>query len=319
MQTPVSVIVITYNSSKFIKETLESIKMQGYPNLELIISDDCSKDNTVAICQTWIENNKERFVNSQLITVPENTGIPSNHNRGLKAANSQWIKFLAGDDALLPNCIEENMNYVSNHPDAKVIYSYTMVYENEFQEEKFLRLNPSSFPSHIISDDLSASKQYKILLNGDRIPFTPSLFLNRDAIWDAGLPDEDLFSEDYQTKLNLTKRGYKLFFMEKKTVLYRQHHGAVNNTIKKYILKPHYFKTENFRKRYIYPYIPWDIRLSHKYNWVVNQIFKIDFLNKENLINRSIYFIINIINPFKYIIYIKSHYIKKYKDNIFYQ
>lgn len=50
----VSVIVITYNSAKYVLETLESIRVQSYQNIELIISDDCSKDNTIDICRNWI-------------------------------------------------------------------------------------------------------------------------------------------------------------------------------------------------------------------------------------------------------------------------
>ena len=316
----VSITVITYNSAKYVIETLESAKAQTYQNIELIISDDHSTDNTVKDCQQWIEKNKEWFIRTELITIPENTGVSANCNRGIKAAHGEWVAFIAGDDALLPHCIEDNMDYVLNHPDVKVLYSYNKMYKNEFKKENFLRLNPPCFPTNIISAEISAHGQYKLLLAGDKIPFTPSLFLNRDAIWDAGLPDEDLFSEDYQTKLKLTKKGYKLYFMEKETVLYRQHDNASNNTIKEYILKPHYFKTENFRIRYIYPHIPMDIRLSHKYSWMVNKIFKIDFFNEMNEMNKFIFYVLNVVlNPFKYIIYFKSHYIAKYKNNVFYQ
>lgn len=51
----VSVIVITYNSSKYVLETLNSVAAQTYDNIELIISDDCSKDNTVEICRNWLK------------------------------------------------------------------------------------------------------------------------------------------------------------------------------------------------------------------------------------------------------------------------
>ena len=54
-QPLVSVPVITYNSAKFVLETLESIKAQTYQNIELVISDDCSTDNTVQICRDWVD------------------------------------------------------------------------------------------------------------------------------------------------------------------------------------------------------------------------------------------------------------------------
>ena len=71
----VSVPVITYNSSKTVLETLDSIYNQTYQNLELIVSDDCSTDNTVGICREWIEAHKKRFVRTELLTVEKNTGV----------------------------------------------------------------------------------------------------------------------------------------------------------------------------------------------------------------------------------------------------
>ncbi len=54
----VSIIVITYNSSKYVLETLESAKAQTYQNIELIVSDDGSTDNTIEICKIWIEKTR---------------------------------------------------------------------------------------------------------------------------------------------------------------------------------------------------------------------------------------------------------------------
>ena len=86
MENPlVSIIVITYNSSKYVLETLESAKAQTYQNIELIISDDGSQDETVELCEKWLAENKDRFIDSQIITVEKNTGIPANCNRGVKA------------------------------------------------------------------------------------------------------------------------------------------------------------------------------------------------------------------------------------------
>ena len=112
----VSVIVITYNSSNYVLETLESAKAQTYKNIELIISDDGSTDTTVGICKNWINQNKERFVAVKCITTGNNTGIAPNCNRGLKEAKGEWLKFIAGDDILMDSCIERNMDFVQNSP-----------------------------------------------------------------------------------------------------------------------------------------------------------------------------------------------------------
>ena len=63
----VSIVVITYNSSHYVLETLESIKSQTYKNIELIVTDDCSSDDTIFLCQNWIEKNKSNFVRTSLL------------------------------------------------------------------------------------------------------------------------------------------------------------------------------------------------------------------------------------------------------------
>ncbi len=320
MNDLVTIVILTYNSEVFIEETLNSAKLQTYKNIDLIVSDDASIDNTVDICQKWMSKNKDHFTDMRLITVPKNTGIPANYNRGVLAAKSDWVKFISGDDALLPNCISDNVAYILKHPLVKVLYSYNRVYLNEFKEENYLELNPKCSPLNIINDKISAQEQYKLLLISDRIAFTPSRFLSKRALLDVGLPDEDLYSEDYQMKLGFTRKGYKLYFMESETTLYRQHDMAANNTVKEYILKPHHFKTESFRVKCIYPNIPLDFRLSQKYSWIVNQIFKINYFNTKNKRNYLIYYLLNnVLNPFKYIIYFKSHFLSSYKNNIFYK
>ena len=76
IQNPlVSIVVITYNSSEYVCETLESAKAQSYQNIELIVSDDASTDNTVPIVTKWIRENKSRFVCVEIVTSPSNTGI----------------------------------------------------------------------------------------------------------------------------------------------------------------------------------------------------------------------------------------------------
>ena len=107
----VSVVVLTYNSSQYVIETLESIKAQTYNNLELIITDDCSEDSTVTLCRDWICVNNNRFVRAELIVSKVNTGIPANCNRGCRAARGEWFKEIAGDDILLEECMNPFLLY----------------------------------------------------------------------------------------------------------------------------------------------------------------------------------------------------------------
>ena len=106
----VSVVLITYNSSSYVLDTLESVKNQTWDNIELIVSDDGSTDDTITICSSWIAENQNRFYKVVLITVAENTGIPSNCNRGLRATQGEWLKIISGDDILLNSCISQYLS-----------------------------------------------------------------------------------------------------------------------------------------------------------------------------------------------------------------
>lgn len=113
----VSIVVITYNSSKTVIETLDSIRSQTYNNIELIVSDDSSTDDTVEVVKNWLGNNSSRFVRVKLVTSEFNTGVSGNINRGIAETNGRWIKGIAGDDLLIPTAIEEYVKFVFTHPE----------------------------------------------------------------------------------------------------------------------------------------------------------------------------------------------------------
>ena len=119
----VSVVVITYNSEKYVIETLESIYAQTHKDLELIISDDHSTDNTVGICRQWCNLHKERFSDVEIIESAVNTGIAPNANRGYSLARGEWIKGIAGDDLLMPDCIEQYLAFCNRHPEYPIVFS----------------------------------------------------------------------------------------------------------------------------------------------------------------------------------------------------
>ena len=98
--TLVSIGIITYNSEKTILETLNSAYNQTYKNIELIISDDFSHDNTVNICKEWISEHSSRFVNCFVLTSTQNTGTSANCNRLINYCSGEYLKILAGDDIL---------------------------------------------------------------------------------------------------------------------------------------------------------------------------------------------------------------------------
>lgn len=318
----VSVIISSYNSSKFIIETIESVSSQTWKNIELIITDDCSGDNTTELCRNWLNLNEKRFINSCILISEKNTGVSANANRGLKIAKGNWIKFLGADDTLKPDCIKDNMQFITNHPHINVLFSLIDLYRNAFTPANFIRTIPDlPFSSDdIMNPDRSADSQYRMLLLSDRINFTPSVFLQRDALISAGGFDESFkMLEDYPLWLNLTRKGNKLFFMNKVTVNYRQHSDAINNTGINHLISPNYFKSENFRKVYTYPNLPFDIRLNQQFCWYVSQIFRPVYMNRNTESNHLLLNLLTIyLNPLRYIIWLRKRLNSKLLENEFY-
>ena len=299
----VSVTVITYNSAKYVIETLESAKAQTYQNIELIISDDHSTDNTVGDCRQWIENNKERFIRTELITVPENTGVSANCNRGIKAAQGEWVKFIAGDDILLPGCIEDNIKFVAGHPEAHIVFSQVKVYEHIFEEKNFKMTTPAEFPANLMHPELSAADQFELLLLSDRIHYTPSCFLNKKAIIKVGGYDEsNRLVEDYPMWLKLTRSGIKLHYFHKPTVGYRIHQRAINNKGDIALFSPSEIYNYTVRKKYAHPHLPWLIVARETWTYHVSRIFEAFGWNKNTACLRWWYAICTIyLNPFVYL------------------
>ena len=224
----VSVPVVTYNSSKTILETLESIKAQTYPNIELIISDDCSKDNTVEICREWLEKNGSRFTRTELLIVPQNTGVSANINRAEVACQGEWAKGIAGDDILMPNCIQDCMDYVKEHPDTIYLVG-RMEGFGRSQEEVDEYMNRCFDYSFF---DLSADEQYRrLVFRGNCVP-APAVFYNIKRVRELNITNDERIPmvEDYPKWMNVTKKGIRLHVLDKTIVRYRLSENSISTT-----------------------------------------------------------------------------------------
>lgn len=216
----VSVPVFTYNSAETIVETLDSINNQSYPNIELIVSDDASTDNTVEIVRDWMDRHKSRFTHTELITVPENKGVTANYNRASKMCKGEWIKEIDGDDCLLPNCIEIYVDYVTTHPETIYLFGKVEVFgENIDVVDRF---------SNLIFDysffALPPEEQYKWLVTRSFQPIASvTSFFNRNKVRELGIVYDTRIPmlEDWPRWILLVEHGVKLNFVDQTIARYR--------------------------------------------------------------------------------------------------
>jgi len=255
----VSIIVITYNSKKYVIETLESAKSQTYSNVELIVSDDCSTDNTVEICRKWIDENKERFIRTELISALKNTGIPANCNRGIKEARGEWVKFIAGDDQFESNAIELVMDFVNHYPHIKALDSKVKVFNQDLSKlESTMNEKRSSF----FDEDINDSSQLTLLannLNNKRLISTLGVFLRHDLLTQSGGFDEDYpLLEDTPMWYKILRSGNKFYFLDAYTMIYRRHSDSISfndKTKSRIVLSEFDITLSKFSRNYLFPHM----------------------------------------------------------------
>jgi glycosyltransferase involved in cell wall biosynthesis len=122
----VSVITPSYNSSKYISQTIDSVLSQTYQNWEMIIVDDASPDNSNDIIEDYCKKDSR----IKLIKLEKNSGPAVARNRAIQEAKGRYISFLDADDLWVPKKLEEQLKFMTNNNLAFTFSSYDIVDES---------------------------------------------------------------------------------------------------------------------------------------------------------------------------------------------
>ena len=117
MDDLVSIIMPSFNTGKYITETIESVLAQSYKNWELIIVDDCSSDNTDEIVSTYLSDDRIHYLKNE-----KNSGAAFSRNIALRKAQGKWIAFLDSDDLWMPEKLEKQLSFMKSNG---YFFSYT--------------------------------------------------------------------------------------------------------------------------------------------------------------------------------------------------
>lgn len=243
----VSVVVITYNSEKYVIETLESVKRQDYKKIELIISDDCSTDNTIEIVSKWLEKSAARFEKIKVVQTKSNKGVTHNCNLGLNQSNGVFVQFIAGDDILYDDAITRKVEYAIQNK-LKVVYSKITVFGANSQScNQIEKICNKGY--NILSKE--RYYQYIEMLKGNYIVGpSGSFFLRKFLMKLGGFDNRFPMLEDYPLHLKIIERGVRLELLEQNTVMYRISNSSLS-TLKnsKYIKSYNHFIYKVLLKR----------------------------------------------------------------------
>lgn len=320
MDEKVSIIVPVYNVEKYISECLDSLINQTYENLEILIIDDCGNDNSMKICENFLEKD-DRI---KIIKHEKNCGVSCARNTGLDNATGKYIYFIDSDDFI-------DENYIKKLVEAKKKYKCNLVcnynilkyYGKNHKKNKFLKKLDLIPTNQIFSIDDKKIKD---------IPISPccKIYETKFLIDNNIKFIENLRFEDFYFYNILKTQAKKIVFINDTTYFYRQNENSFMHGFYKknqmddavFIVEKlyEYYKNNNLLDKYSIPF-KWINKFFKKQNnknrffTLVKSVFlKMgeDVAKNKNIYNKKDLNTFNfIINSKNYLSYkIKSFFVK---------
>jgi len=222
----VAVIMANYNCARFIRAAIQSVLAQTLTSWELIIVDDASSDDSVALAQQ-AANGDPRI---KILTQPSNRGPGAARNRALELDTARWIAILDSDDLMPPHRLESLLRRATQ-AGASIVADNLLEFSSQTQPRSFL---PARLNKEVCWISLDAFVGSNCLYSR-----TPPLgylkpMIRADIVRDMDVRyDESLrIAEDYYFLVELMLHGYRLLLDPTSVYLYRKHPGSVSHRMR---------------------------------------------------------------------------------------
>jgi len=213
----VSICVPTYNSARYLLPCLDSIVAQTYDNIEVIFSDNASKDDTVAILQDYVN-----LHGHALSLNAANIGAGANFNKLVGLAKGEYIAIYHADDVYRDTIVEESVKVLQNNPSVGLVGTMGTVIDSDgkFQYDIQLHNEIKSLNKAVYTFD-------EALVGAIRNMFvTPTIMVRAKAYQELGDFDYKKYKSacDYEMWLRIARK-YQVAVIDKKLINYRIHEG----------------------------------------------------------------------------------------------
>lgn len=200
----VSIVTPSFNQGQFIEETIRSVLLQGYPNLEYIIIDGGSNDGSVEIIRKY-----EPWL-AYWISEPDR-GQAHAINKGFAHATGDWIAWLNSDDVYCPGAVQTQVGYLLAHPDVDVVYGDCRYVNQSGEAVRYAYSRPFDF----------------LELLRFTIPYQPTLFMRRSVVTRTGWLDCSFHhAVDSEYWLRLHSNGARFAYNPRLIAIYRLHSSS---------------------------------------------------------------------------------------------
>ena len=196
----VSIITPAYNAAEYIAETIESVLAQTYPKWEMLIVNDCSKDNTAEIVQSYAAKDNR----IKLINLKQNSGAAVARNTAIQNAKGRYIAFLDSDDLWKKDKLQKQLSFMQQNS-----YAFT------FSGYEHFKNNQENIQNKV---QAIKSLNYKKALKGNQIGCL-TVMLDRKQIQNIKFSRQK--HEDYILWLNILKQGITAYGLGESFALYR--------------------------------------------------------------------------------------------------
>jgi glycosyltransferase involved in cell wall biosynthesis len=215
----VSIIMPLFNKSAFLREAISSILNQSFDDFELIIVDDHSTDNSVAIVSGFDDPRIQCFANSR------NMGQADTLNNGIEKASGEYVTFAHGDDIWLDNFLSRHVALMDQHKGINISHARAHVIDETGNITQTASCNDEQ-PYSITSYDKVLSR----LLEGSYLT-TPTVLLRRGAF--PFFSNRYVFSCDWELWLRIAAAKNDFLFIDEPLIYYRLSPGNVTSTAMK--------------------------------------------------------------------------------------
>lgn len=205
----VSIVAICYNHAEYLEKALDSIVNQSYPNIQLIILDDCSSDNSVELIRKWIT---KKQIDCLFIPHEKNRGLCGTLNHGLTYIKGTYYQYFACDDIMMPEKIAKQVKVLEENPTVALVHSngYKINEKDEIIGDKIHAKPLFVGKSNIV---------FKQLLSENRIS-APAILIRASMLPPAPVYNESLVFEDWDLWLQLAEK-YDFDYIDEPLIQYR--------------------------------------------------------------------------------------------------
>ncbi|MCK5816154.1 MAG: glycosyltransferase family 2 protein [Flavobacteriaceae bacterium] len=223
----VSICIPTYNGESYIEDAINSALAQTYLNIEIIISDDNSSDDTLIIC----ERLARVYGNIKVYRNPIKLGLSGNWNESIEKASSNWIKILFQDDLLKPTCVEEMMYEAIDKNVDFVICNREYIFEDKIPFKKIKmyarisKLTSAIFKSNVVYRPEDTAKAISPCIYRNSLGEPPALLFNKKQYHKNDFSTDFYQLIDYIFILNKILT-HNFVFIDKDLVQFRIHNNS---------------------------------------------------------------------------------------------